>query len=66
MTEEVLARACDPFYTTRPSGTGLGLAIVQRIVRAHGGRLELESEVGLGTTARLVVPAEPSIPEQRA
>ncbi|MCC6900833.1 MAG: hypothetical protein IT377_17775 [Polyangiaceae bacterium] len=66
MTEEVRVRACDPFFTTRPSGTGLGLAIVQRIIRAHGGRLELESDLGHGTTARLVVPAEPPLAEQRA
>lgn len=66
MSPDVLARACDPFFTTRPSGTGLGLAIVQRIIRAHGGKLELESEVGKGTLARLVVPAEPPAKEQRA
>ena len=54
MDEQVVARACDPFFTTKPSGTGLGLAIVQRIARAHGGALELESAVGRGTTARIV------------
>ncbi|MBK7580911.1 MAG: hypothetical protein IPI67_11960 [Myxococcales bacterium] len=58
MAEEVLARACDPFFTTRPSGTGLGLSIVQRIVRAHGGRLELESGPETGTVARVLVPKE--------
>ena len=66
MSADVLARACDPFFTTRPSGTGLGLAIVQRIVRAHGGKLEFESELGKGTRVRLVVPSEAPIAEQRA
>lgn len=39
----VRSRAVDPFFTTRPSGTGLGLAIVQRIVKAHGGVVDLQS-----------------------
>lgn len=58
MDESVMARAGEPFYTTRPSGTGLGLPIVQRIVRAHGGKLELESKLARGTTARMLLPAE--------
>jgi signal transduction histidine kinase len=66
MSADVLARACDPFFTTRPSGTGLGLAIVQRIVRAHGGKLEFESELGKGTRVRLIVPSEAPLAEQRA
>jgi signal transduction histidine kinase len=41
---------------TRNSGTGLGLTIVQRVLADHAGRLELRSEVGLGTTARLDFP----------
>jgi signal transduction histidine kinase len=42
--------------TTKTKGSGLGLMIVQRIVRAHGGRIELESNVGQGTTFRLWFP----------
>lgn len=57
MDEQVLARATDPFYTTRPSGTGLGLPIVQRIVEAHGGQLEIESSVGRGTKVSLFLPS---------
>jgi signal transduction histidine kinase len=57
MDAATLARAFDPFFTTRPSGTGLGLPIVQRIVKAHGGSLEIESEPGAGTTATLICPA---------
>ena len=56
MESEVLERAKDPFFTTRPSGTGLGLPIVQRIMAAHGGELRLESEQGRGTTASLLIP----------
>jgi len=46
----------EPFYTTKKKGTGLGLMIVQRIVRQHGGHIELESRVGQGTTFRLWLP----------
>lgn len=53
---EQLSRIFDPFYTTKKKGTGLGLMIVQRIVRAHGGRTELESRVGHGTTFRIWLP----------
>jgi PAS domain S-box-containing protein len=46
----------EPFYTTKKKGTGLGLMIVQRIVRQHGGHIEMESRVGQGTTFRLRLP----------
>jgi PAS domain S-box-containing protein len=46
----------EPFYTTKKQGTGLGLMIVQRIVRAHNGRIELESNAGRGTTFRIWLP----------
>jgi signal transduction histidine kinase len=53
----VRSRARDPFFTTRPSGTGLGLAIVERVMRAHGGYVDLKSsdEDG-GTTVTLRIP----------
>jgi signal transduction histidine kinase len=54
--QEQLNRIFEPFYTTKKRGSGLGLMIVQRIVRAHGGRIELESQVGRGTTFRLWLP----------
>jgi PAS domain S-box-containing protein len=53
---EKLSRIFEPFYTTKQKGSGLGLLIVQRIVRAHGGRIELDSRVGKGTTFRLWIP----------
>ena len=54
--QDQLNRIFEPFYTTKKKGSGLGLMIVQRIVRAHGGRIELESQVGRGTTFRIWLP----------
>ncbi|HZT09075.1 MAG TPA: response regulator [Chloroflexota bacterium] len=54
-----LARVTEPFFTTKPEGkgTGLGLAICRRIVQEHAGKLEIASEVGVGTTIRVKLPA---------
>jgi PAS domain S-box-containing protein len=46
----------EPFYTTKKKGTGLGLMIVQRIIRQHSGHIEVESNVGKGTTFRISLP----------
>jgi PAS domain S-box-containing protein len=54
--EEQLNRIFEPFYTTKKKGTGLGLMIVQRIVRAHNGHIEVESQVGRGTSFRIWLP----------
>ena len=54
--QEQINRIFEPFYTTKTKGSGLGLMIVQRIVRAHNGRIELESNVGRGTTFRVWLP----------
>jgi two-component system, sporulation sensor kinase E len=54
--QEQINRIFEPFFTTKEKGSGLGLMIVQRIVRAHGGRIELESKVGRGTTFRIWLP----------
>jgi PAS domain S-box-containing protein len=54
--QEQINRIFEPFYTTKKKGSGLGLMIVQRIVRAHGGRIDLESHVGRGSTFRIWLP----------
>ena len=58
--EQVLASVCEPFFTTRQEGTGLGLAIAKRYVEQNGGRLEIESRIGEGTTVRIRLPARHS------
>jgi len=58
MTPEVLKRALEPFYTTKPAGkgTGLGLAIVSGTMQAHDGELLMTSRPGVGTSAVLRFP----------
>lgn len=53
MDAETLARAGTPHFTTKREGTGLGISLVRRIAEQHGGRLDLASEPGQGTTATL-------------
>jgi PAS domain S-box-containing protein len=59
MSEEVRARAFEPFFTTKDvgSGAGLGLAMVYGSVQQHGGRVEMDSAPGVGTTVRIHLPA---------
>ncbi len=58
MTEEVLARAAEPFFTTKPpgEGTGLGLALAHELAEQTGGSLEISSTPGRGTTVTLRLP----------
>jgi len=53
-----LGAVCEPYHTTKPGGTGLGMMIVQRIVRDHGGELEIDSDPGRGTRVVLRFPRE--------
>ncbi|MDI1432275.1 sensor histidine kinase [Polyangium sorediatum] len=55
---EDIARATEPFFTTKAAGSGLGLAIVHEIVNIHRGSLVLEPHEGGGTRARIHVPAQ--------
>ncbi|MCB1054409.1 MAG: GHKL domain-containing protein [Acidobacteria bacterium] len=56
MPPEERDKMFDIFYSTRKGGTGLGLAIVDRIAKAHEAEIEVESEVGVGTAVRVVLP----------
>jgi len=58
MAPEVLSRLFRPFFSTKPGGTGLGLATSRRIIRAHGGSLPVQSEVGRGTKLTIQLPAQ--------
>ena len=58
MDAETVSRIFDPFYTTKESGkgTGLGLAIAAQVVEQHGGRIYVDSQLGVGTEFRIVLP----------
>ena len=61
MSKEVLAKALDPFFTTKEQGkgTGLGLSMVYSTVKAHQGRMEINSELGRGTRITMLFPSCP-------
>jgi two-component system sensor histidine kinase PilS (NtrC family) len=56
MLPEVKEKIFEPFYSTKDGGTGLGLATVDRIIYNHRGRVEIESQLGHGTTMRIYLP----------
>jgi PAS domain S-box-containing protein len=58
MDSTVLSKAFEPFFTTKPvgEGTGMGLSVVLGVVQTHDGDIQIESEVGAGTTVRIYLP----------
>ncbi|HEV8138017.1 MAG TPA: ATP-binding protein [Pyrinomonadaceae bacterium] len=63
ISEDDQARIFEPFFSTGKKGTGLGLWVTQDIVRQHGGRIEVVSEVGIGTVFNLILQVEPPVLE---
>lgn len=58
ISEENIKKVFDPFYTTKPvgEGTGLGMSIAYKVITNHGGTMQIESEMGKGTTIRIILP----------
>jgi PAS domain S-box-containing protein len=65
VAEEDLARIFSPFFSTNPNGAGLGLPAVKRVARAHGGRVEVVSAPGRGSTFTIRLPREPKALEDK-
>jgi two-component system, cell cycle sensor histidine kinase and response regulator CckA len=62
--ETYLGRVFDPYFTTKTKGTGLGLATSYAIVKKHGGHIEVESRVGVGTTFHIFIPSSTDCPAE--
>jgi len=63
MDEDVLDKIYSPFFSTKIAGIGLGLSVSQRIVRQHGGHIDVQTELGTGTTFVVTLAAEGGGPE---
>ncbi|MGB0767517.1 MAG: ATP-binding protein, partial [Phycisphaeraceae bacterium] len=63
MDGRTLTHAFDPFFSAKPAGrqVGMGLARAQQLIAAHGGRIDLRSNVGQGTVATLTLPIAPDL-----
>jgi signal transduction histidine kinase len=63
MSEEVRRKVFEPFFTTKPvgQGTGLGLSLSYKIIKEHGGTIDLTSELGKGTKFRVYLPVNKEV-----
>ncbi len=66
MTPEQLGKLFQPLFTTKARGIGLGLVVVKNLMQANGGRLEVQSEPGKGTTFSITLPSAGAVPEPAA
>jgi two-component system sensor histidine kinase HydH len=57
MAKETMARIFTPYFTTKAEGTGLGLSIVERVAKAHGASIDVESRASEGTTISITFSA---------
>ena len=64
IAQDKLAKIFNPFYTTKKNGTGLGMGIAKKVMDAHSGRIEVQSEPGTGTEFRLSIPLADAVRAQ--
>jgi len=63
LSPDEIAKIFEPFYTTKSNGTGLGLAVSYGIIQQHGGRIDVNSTAGVGTTFTVRLPIRPAAEE---
>ncbi|MDQ6422220.1 PAS domain S-box protein [Paenibacillus sp. LHD-117] len=56
--EELISKIGDPFFTAKETGTGLGIMVSQRIINSHQGTLDIQSQVNVGTSVKVTLPAQ--------
>ncbi|MDF2836624.1 MAG: sensor signal transduction histidine kinase [Paenibacillus sp.] len=62
--EEMISKIGDPFFTAKETGTGLGIMVSQRIITSHQGTLDIQSQVNVGTSVKVTLPALKKEPEE--